>query len=255
MEELKVREWDNGWKNGYAVSGFDFSDDGVWVGFVVYNFSVGDTNIVIMFNYKEKNTSITRIYSKINQVVLTPSGYKFIIFSVPFEYYTTGDTTLKANVQLWDKKGNKFWTLRIPIEPGWYATAFSYDEKKLVVGIGKSCYFLDILNGGIFWENKKVLDECSGEATIKGIDTSMNLDIICLWGSSYIGEISFKKQGQDCILILNGDGKILKTVLVPFNYSGKGPFTAQIKRVIVSNDGKYFQILSNNSIKIFLVGG
>ena len=102
MEELKVREWDNGWKNGYAVEDFDFTEDGEYFVIGVYNFPVRDSGFIVEFNKWGKEVWKRKLLG-------SPEDVKFLYHKSPYVIIAIGKDENSVVFQLFHLNGEEVW--------------------------------------------------------------------------------------------------------------------------------------------------
>jgi len=102
MEELKVREWDNGWKNGYAVEDFDFTEDGEYFVIGVYNFPVRDSGFIVEFNKWGKEVWKRKLLG-------SPEDVKFLYHKSPYVIVAIGKDENSVVFQLFHLNGDEVW--------------------------------------------------------------------------------------------------------------------------------------------------
>jgi len=103
IKYLKVREWNNGWKRGYAVEDFDFSEDGKYVVTAIYDFPTGNVGYIGMFDERGRDMWIKRRDYRVEEVSFLNNISSVILAErKPQEYV--------CHFVLFDLNGNDIWS-------------------------------------------------------------------------------------------------------------------------------------------------
>ena len=195
MEELKVKEWDNGWKDGYAVEDFDFSMDGRYLVVGIYKFPVRDNGFLVLFDGKGKEIWKISTDKGVSYVKISNSG-KYIAVIVT-------DRGGGEDIVVLSRKGDLLWEKTFSHWDG-HALAFDPNEEKLFITWYNHKVYLRV------YETKtgKELWRFYSDALLKNISF---VDILFPKSSLYAFLIG-SGGPKDALYIVSLDGKILQKI-------------------------------------------
>jgi len=207
MSYLKVKEWKNGWKRGYAVGDFDFSDDGRYLVIGIYNFPVRDSGFVILFDSKGRE-----IWE-----ICTGKGVSYVRISNSGKYIAVVATDRGENadedIMIFSKKGSLLWEKNFSHWDG-HTLMFDPNKDKLCITWYHGKVRLRI------YETKtgKELWKFYSEKMLKDISF---VDVLFSKSSLYLFLIG-SGGSKDALYTLSLDGKILQKT-----FYKNCPFTMQ----------------------------